>query len=280
MVAHIARWHVRCFECLQRELEDVVMTKLIALLLLASTAACGELTFAPASEAGGQRSNDPPGASAPSEPSPIQPAPGPQVGQQDPQAPAPSSACPGAAGCDRLVFLSSTTYSASYFRSALAADDKCNALAKASSNPDIQKRTFAAWMSDATTSPKARFVRSDTPYTMPNGQKIADDYADLTSDTGIYTSLDVDENGKHHDGGSAWTGTRPDGSATQANCTNWQLTSGLGTKGDITSNGSDWSAAGRYGDNTISQTIGSGSGDNTSWNSCQSSSAHIYCFEQ
>lgn len=276
MVAHTERWHVRCFESLRGDLEDVVMTKLIALLLLASTAACGELSYARSSGAGDQGSNDPSSASAPSEPTPIQPAQGSQVNQQDP---APSVTCPGAPSCDRIVFLSSKTYSASYFHSAHAADDACNALAKASSDPEIQKRKFAAWMSDATTSPKARFVRGGTKYNLPNGDRVADDYDDLTSDTGIYNSIDIDENGGHHESGSAWTGTRPDGSATLADCSSWQLTTGQGTKGDITKNGSGWSAA--NGENQYQYNSGGSTNQSSdNWNSCQSESAHIYCFEQ
>jgi hypothetical protein len=91
--------------------------------------------------------------------------------------------------------------------------------------------TYLAWISDSNTSPNERFHKATVPYVNTRGEKLADNYADLT-DGSTLDAVILDQEG---DWGwtSAWTGTNSDGTPTGFNCRDWTSadSSDLGTSG-------------------------------------------------
>jgi hypothetical protein len=75
--------------------------------------------------------------------------------------------------------------------------------------------TFRAWISDAATSPAARFLHDDVHYERhPDRVKIADNWADLTDGT-------LDAPIAASPSNLAWTGTGADGNPSGGTCLNW-----------------------------------------------------------
>lgn len=73
--------------------------------------------------------------------------------------------------------------------------------------------TYLAWLSDGTDSPDTRFTKSSHPYVLPDGAKIAENYADLT-DGSILHAINVDASGAPVLGAQRfWTDTMTDGKA-------------------------------------------------------------------
>jgi len=118
----------------------------------------------------------------------------------------------------RIVFLSSDTYNGS-LSGVDGADARCSALAARQG----LGTEFIAWISDAETSPAARFDRTVGPYVRVDGALVAEDWDDLTD--GILVNLvDLDENNQViSDGGASWTGTDFAGDPTSdgATCEGW-----------------------------------------------------------
>jgi hypothetical protein len=116
--------------------------------------------------------------------------------------------------------------------------------------------TFRAWLSDATTSPAARFLQDDVHYERhPDRVKIADNWADLTDGT-LDATIVVTA------GSLVWTGTGADGNPLGGTCSNWTSNSSAqsGRPGVPPSTSASWSSLG----NDIA---------------CNSS-VDLYCFEQ
>jgi hypothetical protein len=147
------------------------------------------------------------------------------------------------------------------------ADEKCQVLARASGNPTLTGRLFAAWISVAVPSPSgpAQTFAHDGWFVLPNETLIAADWADLTNGS-VAVAINVTELG-----GTAatavWTGTMSTGSLTAAGgtCNDWTTTNPA--------------ANGRVGDSTIS-----GDTNGTWWSSetnhnCDTTAA-LYCFER
>jgi cysteine-rich repeat protein len=166
----------------------------------------------------------------------------------------------------KIVFVSSQMYTGNMGGLA-GADMKCQTLAQAAGLPG----TYMAWLSDATGSPSTRMTQSAVPYVLPNGTKIANNWADLI-DGNLIAGINLTEtNGAPPIGNTScagggfptvWTDTNTNGTlvAQGSSCSNWSSTNG----------GSYWGQA--------NQTTGIWtawcSGGLCSWQS------PIYCFQQ
>lgn len=93
----------------------------------------------------------------------------------------PRLGCNGAVDCARVVFVTSFSFTAYGLGGLAAADAKCNALATFADDDRVRGRSFVAWLSDGTTSPSARLVHGTGKYIRPDGETIAEDFAELTS---------------------------------------------------------------------------------------------------
>ena len=91
------------------------------------------------------------------------------------------------------------------------------------------------------------FTRSDAPFVMTSGVRVADDWADLTDGT-INNPIVIDEQGNQPNGvPMVWTGTEPSGQPAEssATCRGWTDASGAvgGQIGVFDAIGPGWSAA-------------------------------------
>jgi hypothetical protein len=128
--------------------------------------------------------------------------------------------------------------------------------------------TYRAWLSDALSGPASTMVHSSVPYVLVTGERIADNWADLT-DGSIRHAIDRDERGRLLDpepfvceGGEVWSNTTATGTSSGlADCLGWRAT------GATSNNGSMKQKNGRWTDDTC---------DNTS---CLTD-LPLYCFEQ
>lgn len=149
--------------------------------------------------------------------------------------------CQGVAACERVAFVTSTTYPGD-LGGVAGADAKCQARADASTNPRIKGRTFLAWVSTATTSPEQRLTHGTMRYTNATGQLVALDWNDLT-DGDLVTGIGVDEAGQAQNGG-AWTGTKSNGgNYSGRSCTDWMSVAFPlgGERGNVGGSGNGWS---------------------------------------
>lgn len=161
----------------------------------------------------------------------------------------------------RLVFITSVAYSAN-LGGVSGADSKCNTRASAGGLPG----TYYAWISGQSSSnePAQRFVKTLTPYALPNGSLIANDWTDLT-DNNIINPINVDEYGgpqSRH----AWTNTSATGfiidTSSSDTCSGFTSAGGsYTTKGDSSATNAGWSDA-----------------SSVAW--CGSGQFALYCFEQ
>jgi hypothetical protein len=96
-------------------------------------------------------------------------------------------------------------------------------------------------MSDSVTSASDRLTHGTTPYVMPDGTQIADDWTDLTDGT-IDAPLTKRADGTDRGLGGVWTATSPSGGISYpANtCTDWTSDSGLGADGYHGASNGDW----------------------------------------
>ena len=144
-------------------------------------------------------------------------------------------------GCaSKLVFVTSTGYDGNLGGIA-GADAKCAAAASAAG----RSGTFKAWIGTAGVAPATSFVQSAVPYVLPNGQKIADDWADLT-DGFIDAPINVTEFGVGTFSTQVWTAVAPGGTSNLVDCLGWSsnASGALGGYGlDINTN-SSWTQTG------------------------------------
>jgi hypothetical protein len=154
------------------------------------------------------------------------------------------------------VFVTSTTHTGD-FGGLAAADEICQQQAQAANLPG----TYKAWLSDSTSSPNTRFVKSPGPYQLVDGTRVADNYADLT-DHALDALIDRTEFGQAVTMPfQCWTYTDSNGSAYGGSdhCSNWTSTSGEGHYGMTITTSHNWS----------------------NWNSNPCSQAYrLYCFQQ
>jgi hypothetical protein len=117
--------------------------------------------------------------------------------------------------------------------------------------------TYLAWIAtSASDDPESRFVPSSSPYYLPNGTKVADNWADLTDGT-LDAAINLTETGGPP-AAVVWTAVGSNGTASGVDCTDWGSSSGSGTKGSTSSTTSTWTS--------------------NSTQSC-SSQAALYCFQ-
>jgi hypothetical protein len=124
---------------------------------------------------------------------------------------------------------------------------------------------FKAWLSDDSDSPASRFSRATTPYVLPNGTRIANDWNDLT-DGSIAHHIDVTELGASVSGiKTVWTRTFPNGESASFS---------LGPDCQAWSNAS----SGHFGTNGLHE------GSLSLWSFIGASSCNaqlrLYCFQQ
>jgi hypothetical protein len=201
----------------------------------------------------------------------------------------PPSLCSG-----KLVFVSSAIYDGNFGGGSevlghLDADQECQVLANAAGLTG----TFKAWLSgrvDTGDGPLPhgvvdRFTPSAGPYYLVSGQKVADNWADLTDGT-LDHAIDHDENGNPFAGiDRVWTNTTSSGTA-RSNSTNcalgptpdnnpgihtWSCGPTVGSPGDCAFQ------SGNYGFATSTSSSWTGS---SSSNTACSNLYHLYCFEQ
>ncbi len=129
---------------------------------------------------------------------------------------------------------------------------------------------YLAWISDDTTSPDARFNKSDIPYRLLDGTLVAYDWSDLV-DGQLEAPINITELGAglHAPNQFAWTDTNTDGTYDSINnnhCDNWGNKTNLfeGEIGNTTMTDSRW---------TIDPFVGPASCDSPEW-------IALYCFEQ
>lgn len=134
---------------------------------------------------------------------------------------------------EKVVFATSLAFQGQSIGGVSGADRICVRLAAAAglSGP------FRAWISGSiATSPVGRFAPSASPFVLPNGQRVADDWADLTTcDKGanggecLRNPINVDERGAPVSYFRIWTGTSSDGVLAEsigepkrkATCNDW-----------------------------------------------------------
>jgi hypothetical protein len=117
------------------------------------------------------------------------------------------------------VFISSETYTGNLGGLA-GADAKCQALADAEGIPG----TYMAWLSDSTASPATRFpTKSSSPYKLLNGDKLANNWADLTDGQleTLFTVTDAGPEPPSGPGQHTWTATLQTGQKSGSHCNNW-----------------------------------------------------------
>jgi hypothetical protein len=154
------------------------------------------------------------------------------------------------------VFVSGTFYGGN-LGGLTGADSICQSLAQAAGLPG----TYKAWLSDSTASPSTRFVRSTGPYRLVGGNKVADNWTDLTNGS-LDVPIIVTEMGAAVASGTAvWTHTQPNGAALASanHCGNWGTATGDGDVGDLAASNATW---------TVDETL-----------ACNSE-GRLYCFQQ
>jgi hypothetical protein len=163
------------------------------------------------------------------------------------------------AGSCRRIFLTSAGLPNGAIGSVAAADATCQRLATAAALGGL----WRAWLSDANVAPATRFSRATVPYRLLDGNRVAVNWAALTSGA-LEHAIDVFETGQVAGRPfEVWTGTLTSGLGSNATCGNWTNNSiGLpaGTVGLSNRADGTWTR---------------------SWDQfCNRPDVHLYCFEQ
>ncbi len=145
---------------------------------------------------------------------------------------------------EKTVFVTSVSFNGN-LGGLGGADDKCQAQADGPASV-VPSGTYLAWLSDGTDSPNTRFTKSAHPYILPNGTKIAEDFADLT-DGSLLQKINIDSTGKALGLQLFWTGTKSDGTTSQllVTCNGWTGDTWPGANGQVGSTiqtGTLWSS--------------------------------------
>jgi hypothetical protein len=164
----------------------------------------------------------------------------------------------------RIVFVGSLLHNGA-FGGLGAADAFCTGLASQAGLDGL----FMAWLSSAQLGPATRMVHFGGPYQLPNGQLIANNWADLIDGTLVHP-IDLDESGgippasATCQGDVAWTNTKPDGTPLgQLDCLGWTSAalSAMSNAGRWTQSDATWTAS-----DCVSVTCGA--------------PVAVYCFQQ
>ena len=153
----------------------------------------------------------------------------------------PGDACHSDCTLYKLVFVSTSGVSGKA-DGLDGADLLCNTDAEAAGI----EGAFKAWLSTDEDSPVMRFAQAEVPYRRPDGVMIAKDWADLVDGT-LAAPINLGLEGASFPDVKVWTGTLPDGTAANANCTNWTTTGDINLTGLVGSTkeaGTKWSQSG------------------------------------
>lgn len=142
----------------------------------------------------------------------------------------------------RIVFVSSTVYTADSIEGLAGADFACNALASAAEVPEVRGRRYVAWLSDDIKSAKARLGSADGPWNRVDGARVADDVAHLLGTAPLTNPIVLDEDGDEA-AGYAWTGTNRSSTAYGMNCVGWTMSTGSGVVGALVPDATKWTSA-------------------------------------
>ena len=152
----------------------------------------------------------------------------------------------------RVAFATSTTHTGDLGGLA-GADAICNARAQEAG----LQGTYMAWLSTDADSPSTRFTQSTVPYMLPDNNKVADDWADLTDGTLSFAVARTETGANSVDtsemcGGSvrlARTGTNEFGTQGASICVDFSssLANNSSTIGRSASTMSQWSNCGELG---------------------------------
>ena len=145
----------------------------------------------------------------------------------------------------RTIFVTSKLYTGK-LGGIVGADKLCQQLAEDAGLPGI----FYAWLSDSTTTPAARFVKSSVPYVLSSGIQVAKNWQDLSDGT-LQHSIDTTETkgaapiaAVGCGGGTkptVWTNTLAAGTAWAVNgCDDWNATTGVARLGHAKATNFTW----------------------------------------
>jgi hypothetical protein len=153
----------------------------------------------------------------------------------------PEAGCADAgAGCERLVFVTSTTFSGNELGGIAGADAKCQARAAASALLVVKNARFHAWISTNASSVRDRLIHGTSPYRKPLGTIFAKDWTDLTDGT-LMSGIDEDESGGVTNG-RAWTGTTAAGANGPDQCDAWSPSGNSGRAGAVGNTTTAWTS--------------------------------------
>jgi hypothetical protein len=149
----------------------------------------------------------------------------------------------------KLVFITSTAWNGATIGSLANADALCTTAASNGSLPG----TYKAFLSDGTGDAATRMTHSTDPYVLPNGTRVANNWADFIDGTHI-NGININESGLNATLGSlcggtaqAFTGSLTNGTDLGDNCANWTSSAAggppRGAAGIWTSTNSGWSTS-------------------------------------
>jgi hypothetical protein len=98
---------------------------------------------------------------------------------------------------------------------------------------------FKAWLSGPGEPAGERLTHADVPYLRTDGERVADDWADLVDGT-LAAPIERDEDGSQVSG-DVWTGTRASGQLATASCSGFDTTEDTGVCGSSEATGASWS---------------------------------------
>jgi hypothetical protein len=149
------------------------------------------------------------------------------------------SGCPDASPtCERIIFVTSATYTGNAIGGFSGADTKCQTVAATSTLPQVKNARFRAWISTKASAVKDRLVHGTAPYMKPKGTLIVASFVDLT-DGNLANGIDEDENGAAVNG-EAWTGTNIQGNFGPDECDAWTPSGNGGRTGNVGGTGNGW----------------------------------------
>lgn len=119
-----------------------------------------------------------------------------------------------------------------------AGDSICNN--RASARGLAHAGSYKAWLSDANTNARDRYVYGGPWYRL-DGFQIAQDMDDLI-DGSLNASNNMDELGRYLQGGFAWTGTQADGTAHSTHCDSWTSDSTNALGGELVNISGEWTS--------------------------------------
>jgi hypothetical protein len=147
----------------------------------------------------------------------------------------------GSVGALRYVFVTSDAFDGS-LNGLAGADAKCQLAAERGAFSSLNGRTFRAWLSTKTATAGARLVHGTGGYRRLDNLVVASGWTALAGGQ-LERPIAMDENGTVITGGFVWTGTKPDGTAVDANCGAWSsgASTSTGAVGKIGSTDARWS---------------------------------------